>query len=110
MRELAACAGIADVVIVNPCAVTAEAERQARQAIRKARRARPDARIIVTGCAAQINPAAFAAMPEVDRVVGNAHKLAAASFDAATEARVLVNDIMAVRPTPAHLVQGFQGR
>ena len=82
MRELAADAGIRDAVIVNTCAVTAEAERQARQAIRKARRARPDARIIVTGCAAQINPSAYAAMPEVDRVVGNARKLDAASFAA----------------------------
>jgi threonylcarbamoyladenosine tRNA methylthiotransferase MtaB len=114
MRELAAAADIRDTVIVNTCAVTAEAERQARQAIRKARRARPDARIIVTGCAAQINPAAYAAMPEVDRVVGNARKLDAASFAAPTgmgdDARVLVNDIMAVRETAGHLVQGFEGR
>jgi threonylcarbamoyladenosine tRNA methylthiotransferase MtaB len=110
MRELAAGADIADAVIVNTCAVTAEAERQARQAIRKARRARPDARIIVTGCAAQINPHAFAAMPEVDRVVGNADKLVAASFAVRADARVLVNDIMAVRETAGHLVQGFEGR
>ena len=113
MRELAAGAGTRDAVIVNTCAVTAEAERQARQAIRKARRARPDARIIVTGCAAQINPSAYAAMPEVDRVVGNARKLDAASFAApagADDARILVNDIMAVRETAAHLVQGFEGR
>jgi threonylcarbamoyladenosine tRNA methylthiotransferase MtaB len=87
--------------------VTAEAERQARQAIRKARRARPDARIIVTGCAAQIDPAAFAAMKEVDRVVGNDGKLRAASFGVDTGARVRVNDIMAVRETASHLVQGF---
>ncbi|HUA56730.1 MAG TPA: tRNA (N(6)-L-threonylcarbamoyladenosine(37)-C(2))-methylthiotransferase MtaB [Candidatus Sulfotelmatobacter sp.] len=114
MRELAAASGITDAVIVNTCAVTAEAERQARQAIRKARRARPGARIIVTGCAAQINPAAFAAMPEVDRVVGNARKLEPASFapatDAASDARVLVSDIMAVRETAGHLVHGFEGR
>src|SRR5262249_36635223 len=64
-----------DTVIVNTCAVTAEAERQARQTIRKLRRERPDARIIVTGCAAQIDPARFSAMPEVDRVVGNAEKM-----------------------------------
>jgi threonylcarbamoyladenosine tRNA methylthiotransferase MtaB len=110
MRELATRAGLADAVIVNTCAVTAEAERQARQAIRKARRARPDARIIVTGCAAQIDPAGFAAMPEVDRVIGNAHKLDVASFAPASEARVLVNDIMAVRETAGHLLQGFEGR
>ena len=114
MRELAAASGITVAVIVNTCAVTAEAERQARQAIRKARRARPGARIIVTGCAAQINPAAFAAMPEVDRVVGNARKLEPASFapatDAASDARMLVSDIMAVRETAGHLVHGFEGR
>jgi threonylcarbamoyladenosine tRNA methylthiotransferase MtaB len=105
IRGLAA--GLDDTVIVNSCAVTAEAVRQARQAIRKARRARPGARIIVTGCAAQIDPAAFAAMPEVDRVVGNADKLRAASFAVDTGARVRVNDIMAVRETASHLVQGF---
>src|SRR5258706_10043402 len=113
MRELAACAGIADVVIVNTCAVTAEAERQARQAIRKARRMRPDARIIVTGCAAQIDPAAFAAMPEVDRVIGNAEKLKAETFRAlagGASERVAVADIMAVRETASHLLAGFEGR
>src|SRR5271169_4283571 len=96
MRGHAQAAGLDNTVIVNTCAVTAEAERQARQAIRRARRARPDARIIVTGCAAQINPAAFAAMAEVDRVVGNADKLDAASFGIDDGARVRVNDIMAV--------------
>ena len=70
MRENAAAAGLTDAVIVNTCAVTSEAERQARQAIRKARREKPNARIIVTGCAAQIDPAKFAAMPEVDQVLG----------------------------------------
>ncbi|MEA3000666.1 MAG: threonylcarbamoyladenosine tRNA methylthiotransferase MtaB, partial [Sphingomonadales bacterium] len=73
MRRLAE--GQDDLVIVNSCAVTNEAVRQTRQAIRKAKRARPDARVVVTGCAAQIEPEAFAAMPEVDRVVGNAEKL-----------------------------------
>jgi threonylcarbamoyladenosine tRNA methylthiotransferase MtaB len=108
MRALARDLG--DTVIVNTCAVTAEAERQARQAIRRARRARPDARIIVTGCAAQINPAGFAAMPEVDRVVGNQDKLRAASFGADGGARVRVNDIMAVREIAGHLVHSFDGR
>src|SRR5579885_2503320 len=110
MRREALNAGLADTVIVNTCAVTKEAERQARQAIRRARRARPDARIIVTGCAAQIDPAQFAAMPEVDRVLGNAEKLVATNFAVGTPARVLVNDIMAVRETASHLVQGFDGR
>ncbi|MGH6975551.1 MAG: tRNA (N(6)-L-threonylcarbamoyladenosine(37)-C(2))-methylthiotransferase MtaB, partial [Stellaceae bacterium] len=72
MRRHAAAAGLDDAVIVNTCAVTAEAERQARQAIRKARREHATARIIVTGCAAQIDPARYAAMPEIDRVLGNA--------------------------------------
>jgi len=110
MRRHALDAGLADAVIVNTCAVTAEAERQARQAIRKARRARPGARIIVTGCAAQIDPARFAAMPEVDRVIGNREKLEPASFLPAESARVLVDDIMAVRETAGHLIEGFAER
>src|SRR5215210_477940 len=73
MRRLAA--GIDDLIIVNSCAVTNEAVRQTRQAIRKAKRARPDARLVVTGCAAQMEPESFAAMPEVTRVIGNAGKL-----------------------------------
>ncbi len=75
MHQHAAAAGLDDVVVIHTCAVTAEAERQARQAIRKARRAWPDARIVVTGCAAQIRPDAYAAMAEVDRVIGNQDKL-----------------------------------
>jgi threonylcarbamoyladenosine tRNA methylthiotransferase MtaB len=90
--------------------VTAEAERQARQAIRKARRARPDARIVVTGCAAQIDPARFAAMDEVDQVLGNAEKLRAASYREAAARPVLVDDIMTARETAHHLVAGFEGR
>jgi len=74
MRGHATAAGFDDAVVINTCAVTAEAVRQARQAIRKARRERPDARLIVTGCAAQIDPAAFAGMAEVDLVLGNAEK------------------------------------
>ena len=110
IRGLARRAGLADAVIVNTCAVTAEAERQARQAIRRARRARPEARIIVTGCAAQINPRAFAAMPEVDRVLGNEDKLRIESFCADLDEPVLVGDIMAVKETAGHLIQGFEGR
>ncbi len=101
-------AGLEDTVIVNTCAVTAEAERQARQAIRKARRRRPDARIIVTGCAAQIDPDTYAAMPEVDQVLGNAEKLRLDEFIGG--ARVQVNDIAAARETAGHLDAGFDGR
>jgi threonylcarbamoyladenosine tRNA methylthiotransferase MtaB len=106
----AAEAGLDNAVIVNTCAVTGEAERQARQAIRRARRRRPDARIIVTGCAAQIDPAGFAAMPEVDRVLGNAEKLETRSFLPDDMTRVAVNDIMAVKDTAGHLLAGFAER
>lgn len=96
IRREAAAAGIADAVIVNTCAVTGEAVKQARQSIRKARRERPGAKIIVTGCAAQTDPAAFASMPEVDRVLGNEEKLSAASWISLDSAdRISVGDIMA---------------
>ena len=102
--------GSSDAVIVNTCAVTQEAVRQARQAIRKARRARPDAKIVVTGCAAQIDPARFAAMAEVDHVIGNQEKTEARPFTRSgvedTE-RVKVNDIMSVTETAGHLIEGF---
>ena len=110
MRGHAAAAGLERTVIFNTCAVTAEAERQARQAIRRARRADPEARIIVTGCAAQIDPARYAAMPEVDRVIGNAEKLEAASFLPSNTTPIQVNDIMSVRATAPHLIAGFEGR
>jgi len=110
MRDLAARAGLEDAVIVNTCAVTAEAERQARQAIRKARRARPGATIIVTGCAAQIAPERFAAMPEVDRVIGNAEKMTAAGLNPDKAERVAVGDIMALEETASHLLHGFDDR
>jgi len=109
MRALAGQAALSNAVIVNTCAVTNEAVRQARQAIRRARRARPDAEIIVTGCAAQIDPLGFAAMAEVSRVLGNAEKMRAESFTAGHE-RVLVSDIMAVRETASHLSDGFSQR
>ena len=109
MRTHAAEADLSDAVIINTCAVTGEAVRQARQTIRRARRERPDARIIVTGCAAQIDPAAFAAMPEVDRVIGNTEKMSAAAFMPSAE-RVQVADIMAVREIAPHLVDGFSSR
>src|SRR5438093_6274258 len=109
MRREAAAAGLTDTVIVNTCAVTAEAVRQARQRIRKLRREKPDARIVVTGCAAQTEPETFAAMTEVDRVVGNADKLDRASWRATREhlrsaglslrddEKIAVNDMRAVR-------------
>ena len=106
MRGHAMAAGLEDAVIFNTCAVTAEAERQARQAIRRARRERPGARIIVTGCAAQIDPLAYAAMGEIDLVLGNAEKLKAESWRA-PQARVAVGDIMRVKETAAHFVDGF---
>ena len=112
IREVAAGRRADRPIIVNTCAVTAEAERQARQAIRRARRRRPEAEIVVTGCAVQIDPDRFAAMPEVDRVLGNREKLLPASYvpDAGTH---LVSDIMTVpevRETAGHLVDGLSGR
>ena len=95
-------AALADTVIVNTCAVTAEAERQARQAIRRAHRENPQARIVVTGCAAQIAPDRWASLPGVSRVLGNAEKLRAESWSA--DAGSAVSDIMAARETAAHLL------
>ncbi|MEZ5971974.1 MAG: tRNA (N(6)-L-threonylcarbamoyladenosine(37)-C(2))-methylthiotransferase MtaB [Hyphomonadaceae bacterium] len=109
MRTLAHEAALSNAVIINTCAVTGEAVRQARQSIRRARRERPDAEIIVTGCAAQIDPQSFAAMPEVSRVIGNAEKMRAESF-AQTHERVAVADIMSVRETASHLIDGFAER
>jgi len=97
-----------NTVIVNTCAVTAEAERQARQAIRRVARERPDARIVVTGCAAQIDPGAWAGLPNVHRVLGNNDKLKPESWE--PDAVSAVSDIMAARETAAHLVTEFAGR
>jgi threonylcarbamoyladenosine tRNA methylthiotransferase MtaB len=109
IRARAAEDGLANAVVFNTCAVTNEAVRQARQAIRKARRERPDARLIVTGCAAQIDPAAFGLMPEVDLVIGNADKAAAGAY-AVEGGRVRVNDIFSVRETAGHLIDGLKDR
>jgi threonylcarbamoyladenosine tRNA methylthiotransferase MtaB len=108
VRAQAAADGITDTVVFNTCAVTAEAVRQARQAIRKARRERPGARLVVTGCAAQIDPAAFAAMPEVDLVLGNAEKSEPGAL--ATTARQSVGDIMQMRESPSRPVGGLTER
>jgi threonylcarbamoyladenosine tRNA methylthiotransferase MtaB len=115
MRDRAAKAGLDDAILVNTCAVTAEAVRQARQAIRKAGRDNPGAQIVVSGCAAQIDPASFAGMDEVDLVLGNAEKLraesyAAPDFGVSATPRVNVNDIMSVRETAGHLIEGMDGR
>ena len=116
MKDLAGQAGLEDAVIVNTCAVTAEAVRKARQDIRKLRKANPDARLIVTGCAAQTEPDTFARMDEVDAVIGNTEKMQpdtwrglAADFIGETEA-VQVDDIMSVTETAGHLIDGFGTR
>ena len=114
-------AGLADTVVINSCAVTNEAVAQARQSIRRLKRERPEARIVVTGCAAQTQAQMFAGMAEVDRVVGNEDKMhgeawrnARAAFDAApafgiaSEEKIAVADIMAVKEMAPHLLEGFQ--
>ena len=115
MRDRAIEAGLDRAILVNTCAVTAEAVRQARQAIRKARREHPGARIVVSGCAAQIDPKSFTEMDEVDLVLGNAEKLRAESytvpdFGLSATPPVRVNDIMSVRETAGHLIAGMEGR
>jgi threonylcarbamoyladenosine tRNA methylthiotransferase MtaB len=112
MRSHAAAAGLQDAVIVHTCAVTAEAERQGRQAIRRARREHPAARIVVTGCSAQIEPERYALMPEVDQVIGNDRKLDPSLWRELAEGDqpIVVGDIMAVRETAGHLVDGLDGR
>ncbi len=110
MRGHAEAAGLNNAVLINTCAVTAEATRQARQAIRRARRDEPDAKIVVAGCAAQLESDAYAAMPEVDLVLGNADKLEARSYRARGPEKIRVNDIMAVRETAGHMIDGLDGR
>ena len=119
MGELAAAHGVSDAVVVNTCAVTAEAVRQARQRIRRLRRENPGKRLIVTGCAAQTEPETFAAMPEVDLVLGNLEKTDAGAWARlGAEERglipetepVRVNDVMAARETAGHLLDGFEER
>jgi threonylcarbamoyladenosine tRNA methylthiotransferase MtaB len=110
IRHEAAAAGLINVAIVNTCAVTAEAERQARQAIRRLRRESPDREIIVTGCAAQLRPETYAEMPEIDRVLGNVEKLSRDSYRPKPGNPVNVADIMTVTETAGHLIEGFDGR
>jgi threonylcarbamoyladenosine tRNA methylthiotransferase MtaB len=119
IRREAQAAGIADAVVINTCAVTAEAVRQARQTIRRLKRSDPGRRILVTGCAAQTEPQAFAEMPEVALVLGNQEKVspvfwrshrALTPSPVAIEEKIAVNDIMAATETAGHLVEGFEGR
>jgi threonylcarbamoyladenosine tRNA methylthiotransferase MtaB len=116
MREMTEAAGLGQMVVVNTCAVTAEAVRKARQDIRRLRRQHPEATLIVTGCAAQTEPETFAQMPEVDRVIGNTEKMqpetwAAMAVDLIGETeRVQVDDIMSVTETAGHLIDGFGTR
>ncbi|MEK0084773.1 tRNA (N(6)-L-threonylcarbamoyladenosine(37)-C(2))-methylthiotransferase MtaB [Benzoatithermus flavus] len=115
IRRHAGAAALKDAVIVHTCAVTAEAERQARQTIRRLRRERPSARIIVTGCSVQVSSGAYAAMAEVDHVVGNAEKLKPETWRELASAtdtapRIRVGDIMTVGETAHHLVDGLDGR
>ncbi len=137
IRKNAEAAALTDAIIFNSCAVTAEAERQVRQSIRRARKANPNAKIIVTGCGAQISPDTYAAMDEVDAVIGNEEKMKASIYsslrgaegDAAiqlsqpqdgllplryalgrNDAKILVNDIMSVTETASHMVSSFEGR
>ncbi len=116
IRDMTASAGLGDAIVVNTCAVTAEAVRKARQDIRKLRRDNPEAKLIVTGCAAQTEPDTFAEMPEVDRVIGNTEKMnpetwagMAADFIGTSE-KVQVDDIMSVTETAGHLIDGFGTR
>ncbi|MCK5424324.1 MAG: tRNA (N(6)-L-threonylcarbamoyladenosine(37)-C(2))-methylthiotransferase MtaB [Emcibacter sp.] len=110
MKHHAEEAGLHDTVIFNTCAVTAEATRQARQSIRRTRKDNPDVKIIVTGCAAQINPKEFIDMDEVDQVLGNEEKLQAESFGLDSTEKLLVNDIMSVKETANHLIDGYEER
>ena len=116
IRREAEAAGLSDTIVINSCAVTNEAVAQARQSIRRLKRERPAARIVVTGCAAQTQAAMFADMAEVDRVVGNDDKMRSEAWRAAREAfdgglsggKIAVTDIMAVKAMAPHLVDGFQ--
>jgi threonylcarbamoyladenosine tRNA methylthiotransferase MtaB len=108
IRREAAATGVADAVVVNTCAVTAEAVRQAMQTIRRLKREKPDARIVVTGCAAQTESSTFAAMPEVDRVIGNEEKFDAQAWAAGK--KIAVSDIMAVKTMRSHAIDSIEGR
>ena len=107
MRGYALAGGRTDIIIVNTCAVTKEAERKGRQSLRRLRRDNPTAEIIATGCAVQLDPGTYANMPEVNRVIGNEHKMKADSFAIGNTTPVLISDIMAVSETTSHLAEGY---
>ncbi len=113
MRNQAADAGLNNAIIFNTCAVTSEAERQAKQAIRRARRENPDARIVVTGCAAQIAPQNWADMPEVNHVIGNHEKLQPDQWQELGAGKdvgdIVVGDVMSLRETESHMIDSFHG-
>lgn len=109
IRNNLAKSGIENVAVINSCAVTKQAEKEARQVIRKLKKADPQKKIIVTGCAAQNNPSMFASMPEVDKVIGNEEKLSDKYYHLDSE-RVIVNDIMSVKETANHLIRSFDGK
>ena len=109
MRRAASVGAGGDLIIVNTCAVTAEAGRQARQAIRRLRRERPEAEIVVTGCGVEVETARFAGMPEVSRVVGNAAKTAPEAWAPETEPALRVGDVMSLRETAGHFLDGLDG-
>lgn len=109
IKDNLAKSGEENVVVINSCAVTKQAEKEARQTIRKLKKADPSKKIIVTGCAAQSNPGMFASMPEVDKIIGNEEKLSDKYYHFDSE-RVMVNDIMSVKETANHLVQSFDGK
>lgn len=109
IRNNLSASGLENVVVINTCAVTKEAEKEARQTIRKIKREDPEKKIIVTGCAAQNNPSMFASMPEVNKVLGNEEKLFSTNYFLG-ENRVAVNDIMSVKETANHLIKSFEGK
>lgn len=110
MRQHLRKANIKNAVVINTCAVTAEAERQARQAVRRAKREHPGAKIIVTGCSAQISPNTYAQMDEVDLVIGNNEKLQSHSYQTENTGRIQVGDIMSVKSAETHMLGSFEAR
>jgi threonylcarbamoyladenosine tRNA methylthiotransferase MtaB len=110
IKDLSKKACLSDTVVINTCAVTKEAERQAKQTIRKIHRENPNLKILVTGCSAQIDPKQYSDMPEVTKVIGNVEKMQLATYTDHDGDRVLVQDIMQVKETAHHLVSGFEGK
>lgn len=110
IERLTAEAGLKDAIVFNSCAVTSEAERQLRQAIRKKRKENPNSTIILTGCAAQVNHAKYANMPEVDHIIGNTEKMIADSYNLQEREKVSVTDIMEAKEIVPHMIDGFEGK